>query len=414
MIKAVRGLQTLAAMRLSNLPHLILALIFTLAALAPALAGEALFGPEFNFTNNKLIQAGIKKGPTFIELPESLKAQSDFKDLVAKKCPDCQINAKTDKLGYTSFAVKHPDGWVFYISIDPWVVEVQVDPMTEKQIAHAVPEMQRLIFDSAHEIELESQDQAGHIHIGVATGFAESPLLFRNFIVDWISHSRMAFLLFGANKMNAPTIDMLGESSLENFTKLIQLYDESGIWKRKGAPSKTAAWIQKRLRDIRLRSVGISFEDTFAMTPRGLEMSDLSLAINDYVYFKTVAHVAPADKYQNLNLTRMRNSPENQTIELRSVHEMASAHEYLEWARLLQGRINYLEKIRKPIPFIGVKSVSTREAIDDFYEYASKSGMKWKRAAPLMKGYYRFMEPSSPASRAQTCSALFFSAAGSF
>lgn len=380
---------------------LFLVSIFTFSL--SAFAGEALFGPEFNFTNQEIIAAGMKASPVTILLPENRKAQVEFADIVKTKCAACKIDVSTDKLGYENFIVHHPDGWRFFISLDPWVVEVQVDPMTAQQIAKSESEIQRLIFDTAHELSLSSQDEAGHIHIGVETAFAKNPLLFRNFLADWFVHSKMAFNLFGANMSNAPTVDAIGAGSLQNLTDLFKLFDESGLWKRAPGRFKTTSWIKDQIRRLQKKLTSETMDDVFLKTPRGYEIADLSNAILDYVYFQTASKYGPSEKYQGLNLTRMRKAEKDQTIELRSVHEMSSAAEYLTWARLLQGRINFLEKTHKPLPFTNIRPMPDLiTTIDAFRDYAEESGLSWREVSPLTVAWYRARKPS-----ARVCSEVF-------
>lgn len=389
---------------------LILSLLLATVASTSAFAGEALFGPEFNFTSQAIREASRAAGGVTIKLPQSLAAQAKFADLAMKKCPDCKRVEQADKLGYSQFKIQHPDGWSFFVSIDPGVVEVQTDPMTAAQIASREGEIQRLIFDVAKETGLYSHDGAGHIHIGVDSAFGANVLLFRNFLADWLTHSKMAYDIFDADKNNAPTVDMIGEGALGLLKEIFAKFDASQIWSRAAARSGAAGFIQMKWLEIRDRMNQPSLETAFKTTPRGREMLDLSKAILGFVYCKTCSKYGPPEKYQNTNLLRMteQQTTEQRTVELRSAPEVRTASQYTSLTRLLQGRINYLSRMKTPLKFEMIKQAAhPNESVDLFFEYASRSGVPWKTVAPLMVQKYRVIGPSS---KLNFCADVFASA----
>ena len=84
------------------------------------------FGPEFNFTNEALLEnyAG-REGLGFAT--DMLSAyQERFLDEVLKACADCSRTGE--------FTIASPRGWSMSVTIDPGVVEIKTNPMTTAQI----------------------------------------------------------------------------------------------------------------------------------------------------------------------------------------------------------------------------------------------------------------------------------------
>ncbi|MCB0361947.1 MAG: hypothetical protein KDD35_04475, partial [Bdellovibrionales bacterium] len=211
-------------------------------------AASPTFGPEFNFTNDELIGAGRAAGAGVIRVSANEKMAQRFYEKVIEKCPECTYSQRREPR--TFFSIRHPDDWSFEIALDPWVVEVHTDPMTTDQLRARQLEIQRLIFDTALELDLFSQDTSGHIHVGLLSAFDDDPKLFRNFIVDWTTYSRMASVLFGADSQGAPTMDMRGRHRLNNFRKIIAFFDQKLL----NPEDERAFWV-KVTKDIFLKKL---------------------------------------------------------------------------------------------------------------------------------------------------------------
>ncbi|MFS4460189.1 hypothetical protein [Bdellovibrio sp. HCB2-146] len=319
-----------------------------------AYAQEATFGPEFNFTNENLIQAGRALGPSVVNSDANTAAQKAFLAEVRKKCPDCQAKRIQDKYRIDAFKVQTPEGWSFTIMLDPWVVEVTTSPMTAKEVARNAPRIQELIFNSATAVGLyPSQKTSGHLHIGISSAFQRDPHAVRNFIVDWVNHSLATAHAFHWSPANAAPMAAIyttdSESLLHRFHKFL------GEW-------------DKEYREY-LKFLG----------PETL-LSNLFEGMRSEVYVKSYSGFVPFTKYQNLNVDHFEGFPkEEQTLELRGMREFQDAEEFARYTEIMQGRIDYLKNVEILIPVELETNQKNRYQIFDEYIYQAKGDVEYAR-----------------------------------
>ncbi len=354
---------------------ILLSVFFVSALLAGSLAhaDRPTFGPEFNFTNPDLRAEGAKQGPLKKSSRANEAARDQMRDLISRICSQCRLESSPDNDGNTMHRFFHPNGWDFTLNLDVNVVEVTVSPMTTDEIKRNEKEMQRLIFDVAKRANLKSQATAGQLHIGIESAFQGSPLHFRNFIVDWIYHSKATYLLFGADH-NAPTLDQLKSENQEKMKNIIAEFDQT-----LQAPKGVQGVLSKFGRRLNLKSE----EKDLAQGRQ--KILDLAFQIATHAYTRTVQPWLPTSKFQNLNLNHIQGIPQTDTAELRGVPEFQSASEYLSFTQLLEGRLAYLGQLKEPIPFRGVfKTDSGEMAAKLMSRYAGQSNFD---AAALQRFY---------------------------
>ncbi len=346
-------------------------LLFSLQILfytVSAFAGEATFGPEFNFTNERLIKAGRAAGQGVVDTKANIAAQKQFVDEVERRCSGCVIKKQKDKFGLEAFKVRTPEGWSFAITLDPWVVEVIADGMTSKEIAVRAPRIQYLIFDAARAINLAPQEHGGHIHIGISSGFSRDPLQIRNFVVDWANYSKVMAEAFYFSIHNAAPMEMIQISENETVKDRFIQFIES--WDKEFREQSSFLWFSRT-------------EDLIKKFSQGMI---------DQVYVKSYADWDPPHKYQNINLSHIKGFPrEEQTIELRAVREFQSAEHYAEFTRVLQGRIDYLSRIKSLLPVVrSNRRVRPAHKIFDDYIYKSNGSLDYNRD---MSSFDKFQFP---------------------
>jgi len=377
---------------------------FTLGALlalfgAQARAWAPTFGPEFNFSNPEIKK---RHDPDSLNNGVNSVYQLKFRDEVAGRCPECRIEKiKDERIGDRDgdyrYRVFHPDGWSFTISLDPNVVEVQADPMTLEQVRAVAPEMQRLIFDAAGQVGLQSEKNGGQVHIGVKETFEGDPLFFSNFLKDWFYHSRMAFYLFGGDSGNSPTVDMVGSHPHGNLKKIFRMFDARyfGIER----PEESQSAVAQKWGDFqKWRWAVTPPEDLFADAAPSLGISRLRQAIVQFVYFRTKRNWSPPEKYQNIKIME-------RTLELRSVTEVESAGQYVTLLELLQGRLEHVKRFTEPIHYRGINKAWVPQDIFPVYaDFAREAGMSWDRAISLAGKRYQ----KEAKYKNYACRALFF------
>lgn len=367
------------------------------AASQSAWAWPPKYGPEFNFSNKEIKR---KFDPDSLNNGINSVFQLRFRDEVANRCPECLIEKfKDERIGERDgdyrYRVKHRDGWSFTISLDPMVVEVQADPMTLEEARAAAPEMQRLIFEAAGAVGLNSEKRGGQVHIGVRETFGEDPLYFSNFLKDWYFHSRMAFYLFGGDSGNSPTVDMVGSHPHGNLKQIFRMFDERFFGIVRPLPDKNR-WLQKWDEFQKSWSV-IPPDDYFRAVDRSNANASLREAIIRYVYFRSRRDWSPAEKYQNVKLT------EN-TIELRSVTEAQSAEQYVALLELLQGRLEYVKRFTEPLEYKGIeKSWMPEDLLRLYAKFSRDAGLSWEKATSLTLERYHQDARKKP----YACMAIF-------
>lgn len=129
------------------------------------------------------------------------------------------------------YKVEYNDGYWFQINTDPGVVEIQAKAEDAARTKELTARIQRDIFDSAEAAKLQVLRKfgAGHINIGFASAdFEKDPLLFRNFIVDFINHYEISNGVLNKDKMNAQSPLEIKEVR-EKLKKIIARFDSGEI-----------------------------------------------------------------------------------------------------------------------------------------------------------------------------------------
>lgn len=319
------------------------ALSLSCATAMQALAAPALFGAEFEFHN---AETSATEG---ISHPVLKKYQLAMREKLEKICAvrrDCRVTSSPRKgLSSMDYVVTYEDGWSFRISTDNGTIEVQTAPATYEEFQEMRDRIQSDIFDVAAECELfpSAEEGAGHVHIGVVSGFNENPLLLRNFIVDRANHPELAMGIFNHDPANAPPISELTVPQKRAFIAVIRDFDEGKI------------------------TTTVEF----------------ARALNKQVYYATPSKWEPAEKYQDANVTRIDQfayESDRQTLELRGFAAQANADVFLSEILLLQRRIDYLESKDGRVGF-GATLLTPEtelEAALGFYRFVTETGLPWK------------------------------------
>jgi hypothetical protein len=336
-----------------------LALFILMASLAsPAWAWPPTFGAEFNFRS--YLDGVFQEHNYAVD-------QKAFRDVVQLSCPTCRIETRDPFVGRKIYIVHHPDGWNFTINLDPGVVEIQMSPSTVGQLKAREAEIQRLIFDVAHSLNLYSPERDGHIHVGYESAFENDPLLFRNYLVDRMLNSEMFRAAFGGSDRNSPSISQLGPEPLLFLRDVIHQFDAQVLHMTSSAPHF----------DILHAAQGVP-QQLFAGVPRERAIQALINAINEHVYIKQPAGL-PAVKFQAVNLWH------DETLEDRSVPEAHSASHFRLIAEMIEGRIGLVKTFKGLIPFGEIpKPKDYREAGRLLKKYAEDAGISWERSQALL------------------------------
>ncbi len=343
---------------------------------------DILHGPEFTFTNPRLIRYGNKLGAAINASEVNTQVRDMWADNLFAACnklpknhPDRCVIEKSKRRGSPFFKVIYPDGWWYAITIDPLVVEIIAKPLTLKDAVRMRDRLQRDIWDHARlrvrTFSTEKADEnvgltpheeigGGHIHFDVKTAFGNDALLFRNFIVDFSNHPTLALGTLGNSVLNGPPISSLSAEQQQAFSDIIFQFDHA--------------------------------------YPR-MTIKELSTLITQKVYYKTMGKPGwfgasrhkwvPAEKYQAINITRIVNPDvpdEERTMEIRSLRPEKSADDFIRLITLFDTRIQKLKelsKLNKAVPYLrsqartSVMEKDPQRMVDEFYSYVTSSGLNW-------------------------------------
>jgi hypothetical protein len=363
--------------------------LFTQSAFQPT------FGPEFNvhkkyfwpllnrIPENRFIN-GRSKRSEIIQ-----KAADHLTDDILKNCDDCQILLRNNinlhgKYHYSNIELKDVQLQI-NLTEDNGVIEINMNGKTIEEIEKVEDRLQKVLFDSFKRNGLTPYIGAGQLHVGLDSTFKSDLLLFRNFIVDMISYSRVFYDLFEGTKINCPTLDMLESPkkdekiNFENeFTDLISKFDAETDWSQ----AQNIEYANMRIRDLAER---INSEIYFrSNVPAKFQFLNL-LHINSHefdIVFKD-KHSSWIDIHEILRMGAV--PPENETVEIRGLPEVESARQYTILTRLIHQRLLYLKSLTRPILFQGIiKPKNKFHTITLFQHYSDTAEMPWKKSIQLL------------------------------
>jgi hypothetical protein len=334
---------------------LILGLALTSISGAAAKTTATTFGPEWEFSND-LLYFSVKnidpRGAASYESSDLVRgAQARMIAQVKKTCARSKACRVNDKYLHPDYGkVTYKDGWWFKISTDPGTVEVQAKPTTAKEFTRLKSRIDNDIFGSAThpDVGLSPNHEtygAGHIHIGVeSSGMGKDPILFRNFIVDFLNHDEIAAGILNDGAANALPASRLSTASKQLLRNAVEQFDQSGRTKK-----------------------------------------DLALLIEN-INKSYAEEDEDNDKYQALNLLH------EDTVEIRSLRMQRNMTDFLLEVRLFNGRIEELKKLKKALIPLGdlEETKSTVEQARRFREYVTNSGGDWEKYRKLLPKKYTF------------------------
>lgn len=256
-----------------------------------------------------------------------------------------------------------PNGWWFHYHGEGSVLEIRMIPGTVDYYRHFERDMQDAIFVSgANEGVFPAMFQGGgHINLS-SRSFLTNPLLLRNFIVDLFNHNELFMGIFGYDTNNALPLPMAEASTIEKVRKLIQAFDD-GAYSSDPDPLKFAKDLSRIL---------INASDDFWGPWQSWEGG-------------SSRHKYYAVNFHNYNASTLGR------IEIRGVRPQASMNMWNRQIGLLQRRLEYLERIREPIPLsfkVAMEPISfhahrlnppvkAEDAFRAFYEFVREAGELW-------------------------------------
>ncbi len=342
---------------------------------------EPLFGPEFTLSHPDILDASRKHYAE--EVPVSARRAEFYGNSKLHQFWGQYMVLLRQKLihrrplsdQYTNFerevnqeirqAFKSSAWPLFFVGVDPGVLEITTRPGTAAQFSQYADEFQDAIFETAKDADLGAFAflGGGHINMGLQ-GFRKNRLLLRNFLVDFLNHNELFMGVFGYDTNNALSPLLL--------------------------PEEQSNFIRMALSSTNLIAASQSFEDI-------IENYDTALTYNErdplLELWRRDAHTDLRQRALAFIIRHDPDHPENDRLEIRAVRPQASMDVFVRQIRLLQGRLNFLAKHENAIPVhIQVPlqqgrtlkdlqfnpPVDPQEALRAFHQYVIESGERWE------------------------------------
>lgn len=309
------------------------AIIALLSAFSTFADNKIIFGPEFTFTNHRILANLVKnKGLNVVHSPDLIpylnRIEFLFKDYCLKN-NQCTIN----RLTQFKLKVEFSDFEIMYAT-DPGVIEVTMSPMSVEEFKMHSELLQKLAFSFTKEAGLFPSQWVGSGHVSIGFDyFKNKPLLFKDFMFDYFNHNELATVIFENDLYNAPVITKLPKEKLGKLMSLAKEYEQS----------------------------------------TGFNLDEFINRIDDEVYLES--------KYNALNLTTLYDDRDSarKRIEMRGHRSQKSFSEFIDTINMYEARIKYLEK--NPNIKLAIKdydSLKLKVAEVHFKKYIEEAGLSWK------------------------------------
>jgi hypothetical protein len=369
---------------LKPLLSLLLALAVSLASAPSAYAWPPTFGPEWTFTNRKLIDGFFAEGFEPVEAMLEKVAQYYRSPEFKESCPKCRVEVfHEDAHDKIKLTFPGPERFYVILAVDPTVIEVTGRPSTLEELRKYRDLVQTHLFDLLkNRFSLKPDVRQGYglgnIHFGTQSTFGRDTqknlLFFRNYLADRANHPELT-RVNGMDLSNAPALADLPVSAQNDFERVLDGDFTPGV-----------------LDDLRALA-GFDFRsraERLHQEPR----QALRDAINTEVYGQVDNEFAkPSLRYPLGTRPKYHatNIVSDTTVEERSQFAQESMDEYIDQAEIRQTRLEWLKKISDRGEKIPLKLKEARKLLKDsksdpsvlakaYFNYISEIGLtdKWE------------------------------------
>lgn len=309
-----------------------------------AMAGPPTYGAEFELTNLEIVRAryGITKNDPS-KSPER-KFQLILAQHLMNKCVlnNCSVEEVPGKFG-TDFVLKFSDGFWIKYSIDPSCIEITFKPLTLDGLKLNTTRVNEYVFNSGAEVGLISKDNnTTHFNVGINSLF-NSVEEFLRFFIDYTNRPDLALGSLGKDLGNAPPLSLLKDSQRSTLKNIVQDFNKGLIPSIQVAADR----IQNEV-----------YTDSFLKERSGFHYQAVGL------------------KYVNRTWLAEEDAP----MELRSVWAQHSMEDFIRVAKLVEGRVAYLNKHSSQIIYNETKKInfSKEQLKTRFKIYVEESGLNFQ------------------------------------
>ena len=367
---------------LGHMTRIPLALLIILLA-SPTAQGairKPTMSSELEFTNAEILKGNHgPEGQAHLS-DENLAAQEAWAEKMRNYCKrtkTCSVEERYDMTyamvddddetiltsdDYPNYRIKYRDGFYYDVTLDPFVIEIKLKPMTLEEAIKHQEKIQRDIFDLAAGMGLHPpKKESSQIHLGVKSAFGAKNEItenFRNFVAGMILTHQELWVLFIDDTSNAPPLSSLHESQTLAFEAIIEDIDKKLI-------KDYHEFCKRMKRDV--------YGETF----------DADM-VSDY---------DKANKYHAVNVNRLckRFGMDEKTTEFRSLPPQTSAAVILKLYTLFDAYVNWLalHPGKQPLKRFNPKKSATHQWVRDYIDFIKMIGLNPKDYAELLQPKYR-------------------------
>lgn len=347
----------------------LLTLAFVLLFSAVIFAQESMtIGGEFEFTNKEISAQALPGGVATNGLEHEF--QSKLIKHIREKHPELKVVFISGKW-FSEARFLLPDGFWFQVSADPGVIEIKTSPATIDTWESKAPQLNDLIWGSAHEIGLNTSDPdlAGHFNFGIKSLFSDDTMLFTRFFIDYANHPELAGGALGIDTYNGPPLAQLRESSRIATTVMLAKLETGQL---------------------------MSIFDVAQFINRSIYTNSSSASEG----FSGLTHYQAFGLKSFSKISKMDFARADTRGELRSIYAQTSAEDFIILAKLIRQRVLYLKKLQSdgvPIVFqnrVHDEIYTGSEVTEKFYRWLLEMDADPSLYKSLMREPYRKRKPS--------------------
>lgn len=322
---------------------------------------EYLFGLEFTFTNENIINEGNVNPKDYGLAKNPIKAAAWVKwlEIVKDKCaksPDCITFMSSDKHG-DALAVQFNDNFKFTIGIDSAALEVNATPYSRTEFSKVKERMQDYVFNTAQLANLRPHERAGQGHIHISTEAFKNGTHLRNFFVDFQNRPEIIYGALGNHLYNSPPLAAQKKEQRNQLTEVLKNLDSRFF---------------------------------------GYSIGEFANKINTEVYTSTVAKDWGGESYyQAFNMTRVAYFSKKSTVEIRSFRPQQNPDIYILETILLERWVEKLRLVKNPISYLNKDKYeySSQEIVNGYYQLIKDLDLPWEHFKVLLLERYQHIKP---------------------
>lgn len=322
-----------------------------------AYAWPPTYGAEFELTNKSIQNSDADFSSSHLATSPEKAAQVELINYLKKKCQatGCMIEENPGKYDI-DYTLKFKDGFWIKYSYDPGCVEITFKPLTLVELHENAVRVNEYVFAAGKAVKMFSpKDNTSHFNLGINSMFDGSAEKFLKFFVDYANRPDLALGSLGSDINNAPPLSVLKNEQRSALKKIVKDFNDGNL--------KTVAEAAKRIQN------------------------EVYTASYNPDWGGQNHYQAVGLKYVNKTKLSEKDAP----MELRSVWAQQSMEDFILVAKLVEARVQYLNKSNLKIVYNETKKQEfTNEQLKTRFQiYVTETGLNFEDYTSLLPAEVR-------------------------